>query len=88
VVAGDSGGAPDAVRDGETGFVVNGRAPEQLVDRLATLLEDRALAARMGAAGRRWVETEWRWDIQTDRLRALLGGPAEPSWKGGPAEPS
>ena len=90
VVAGNSGGAPDAVRDGETGFVVNGRAPEQLVDRLATLLEDRALAARMGAAGRRWVETEWRWDIQADRLRALLGGPAEPGQEllGGPAEPS
>jgi phosphatidyl-myo-inositol dimannoside synthase len=76
VVAGDSGGAPDAVRDGETGFVVGGRAPGQLADRLATLLENRTLAARMGAAGRRWVEAEWRWQTQAARLRALLTAPA------------
>lgn len=72
VVAGASGGAPEAVRDGRTGFVVDGRAPGQLADRLAMLLENRALAARMGVAGRRWVENEWRWDTQAARLRAIL----------------
>jgi phosphatidylinositol alpha-1,6-mannosyltransferase len=72
VVAGDSGGAPDAVRDGETGFVVPGRDLEAVADRVATLLEDRALALRFGAAGRAWVEAEWRWDTQADRLRSLL----------------
>lgn len=74
VIAGDSGGAPDAVREGETGFVVDGRDRAQLVDRLARLLTDRDLAARMGAAGRTWVETQWRWDTQATRLRGLLGG--------------
>ena len=74
VVAGDSGGAPDAVREGETGFVVGGRDPAALVDRLAALLADPDLAARMGAAGRAWVESQWRWDTQADRLRALLTG--------------
>ena len=74
VVAGDSGGAPDAVRDGETGFVVGGRDRAALVDRVATLLADRDLARRMGAAGRAWVESEWRWDTQAGRLRALLAG--------------
>jgi phosphatidylinositol alpha-1,6-mannosyltransferase len=78
VVAGDSGGAPDAVREGETGFVVGGRDPAALTDRLARLLTDRELAARMGAAGRAWVESAWRWDTQADRLRALLSGRVTP----------
>lgn len=73
VVAGDSGGAPDAVLDGETGFVVPGRDRDALVDRLVQLLTDSALAKRLGAAGRDWVETEWRWDTQAARLAALLG---------------
>jgi phosphatidylinositol alpha-1,6-mannosyltransferase len=74
VVAGDSGGAPDAVLDGETGFVVPGRDRDALVDRLTLLLTDSALAKRLGAAGREWVETEWRWETQADRLAALLAG--------------
>ncbi len=74
VVAGDSGGAPDAVRDGETGFVVPGRDVAVLADRLATLLADRDLASRMGAAGRAWVETDWQWDTIAARMRTLLTG--------------
>lgn len=78
VVAGDSGGAPDAVRDGQSGYVVGGRDPQALVDRLAQLLTDRDLAVRMGAAGRGWVEEQWRWDTQAARLRTLLSdGPVE-----------
>lgn len=72
VVAGDSGGAPDAVRDGETGFVVRGRDVAQLVDRVATLLADRDLARQFGATGRAWVEREWRWETQATRMADLL----------------
>ncbi|MEV0326318.1 glycosyltransferase family 4 protein [Micromonospora echinospora] len=74
VVAGDSGGAPDAVREGETGYVVRGRDTAQLADRVATLLADRDLARQFGAAGRAWVEREWRWETQAQRLAALLAG--------------
>ncbi|GAB1645941.1 glycosyltransferase family 4 protein [Krasilnikovia sp. MM14-A1259] len=74
VVGGDSGGAPDAVRDGETGFVVGGRDLDVLVGRLVELLSDPARARAMGAAGRAWVEQEWRWERQADRMRALLDG--------------
>ncbi|HEX6967668.1 MAG TPA: glycosyltransferase family 4 protein [Micromonosporaceae bacterium] len=74
VVAGDSGGAPDAVRDGETGYVVDGRSLEQIADRVATLLGDRELARRMGAAGRVWVEREWRWEAQARLMTELLAG--------------
>ncbi|GGO16403.1 glycosyltransferase family 4 protein [Micromonospora parathelypteridis] len=74
VVAGDSGGAPDAVREGETGYVVRGRDLAQLTDRVARLLADRDLARQLGAAGRAWVEREWRWEAQAERMAALLAG--------------
>lgn len=76
VVAGDSGGAPDAVREGETGYVVNGRDITALADRVATLLADKELARAMGKAGRAWVEREWRWSTQAARLATLLDGEA------------
>jgi phosphatidyl-myo-inositol dimannoside synthase len=74
VVAGDSGGAPDAVIDGETGYVVGGRDLPTLTKRLVELLTDRDLAARMGAAGRAWVDDKWRWDHQAARMTELLAG--------------
>ncbi|NJQ14794.1 glycosyltransferase family 4 protein [Streptomyces bohaiensis] len=75
VVGGDSGGAPDAVLDGETGWVVRGGAPtaaEETAERLVTLLGDPELRRRMGERGRAWVEEKWRWDLIAERLRALL----------------
>ncbi|MFJ3923776.1 glycosyltransferase family 4 protein [Streptomyces sp. NPDC090022] len=72
VVAGDSGGAPDAVLDGETGWVVRGDVAEDSADRIITLLKDPALRARMGERGRAWVEEKWRWDLLAERLRELL----------------
>ncbi len=53
-VAGDSGGAAEAVVEGETGYVVaDPTDPEAVADRLARLLDDPARRARMGAAARR-----------------------------------
>ncbi|MBT2209668.1 glycosyltransferase family 4 protein [Actinomadura sp. NEAU-AAG7] len=73
VVAGDSGGAPDAVVDGETGVVVPGRSVARVADAVAALLADPARARAMGERGRAWVEREWRWEVQAARLGALLG---------------
>ncbi|WAL95036.1 glycosyltransferase family 4 protein [Streptomyces sp. Je 1-369] len=72
VVAGDSGGAPDAVRDGETGWVVRGAAPEEAADRIVALLGDAELRSRMGEQGRAWVEERWRWDTLAENLKSLL----------------
>jgi phosphatidylinositol alpha-1,6-mannosyltransferase len=72
VVAGDSGGAPDAVLDGETGYVVPGRSLSAVANRLSTLLLDPVLAKRMGKRGRQWIEERWCWDDAIARLRALL----------------
>ncbi|MFC9051126.1 glycosyltransferase family 4 protein [Streptomyces anthocyanicus] len=74
VVAGDSGGAPDAVLDGETGWVVRGEDPNESADRITTLLADPELRRRMGERGRAWVEEKWRWDLLAEHLRTLLQG--------------
>lgn len=72
VVAGDSGGAPDAVLDGETGWVVRGGEPGEAAERIVALLDDAELRRRMGERGRKWVEDAWRWDLLAERLKALL----------------
>ena len=72
VIAGDSGGAPDAVVDGQTGTVVDGRAESEIVAAAVGLLSDREMARAFGAAGRKWVEQRWQWDAIADRLAVLL----------------
>ncbi|MFC8068269.1 glycosyltransferase family 4 protein [Streptomyces sp. NPDC057293] len=72
VVAGDSGGAPDAVLDGETGWVVRGGSHDDTADRVIALLADPELRHRMGERGRAWVEEKWRWDLLAEHLKALL----------------
>jgi phosphatidylinositol alpha-1,6-mannosyltransferase len=74
VIAGDSGGAPDAVVDGETGFVVPGRSVEAVADRLNSLLADPAAAKAMGKRGMAWVDSEWRWELVAERLAKVLAG--------------
>jgi phosphatidyl-myo-inositol dimannoside synthase len=72
VVAGDSGGAPDAVLEGVTGYVVDGRQVAAVADRVGELLADEAKRKAMGDAGREWVAREWRWPTLAARLRELL----------------
>lgn len=75
VVAGRSGGSPDAVLDGVTGHVVDGTSVAAVAAAVGGLLADPVAARAMGAAGRDWVEREWRWDVLAARLRGLLAGP-------------
>ncbi|GAB3672887.1 glycosyltransferase family 4 protein [Actinocorallia lasiicapitis] len=74
VVAGDSGGAPDAVLPDETGLVVPGGSADATAAAVAGFLADPARARALGAAGRAWVEREWTWERQAARLDALLTG--------------
>ncbi|ETK36260.1 glycosyltransferase family 4 protein [Microbispora sp. ATCC PTA-5024] len=76
VVAGSSGGAPDAVRPGETGLVVDGASRDDVAAALAGLLADPARARAMGERGRAWIEEEWRWDRVAARFAGLLSSPA------------
>jgi phosphatidylinositol alpha-1,6-mannosyltransferase len=76
VVAGNSGGAPEAVLDGVTGNVVAGRDLPAIARSVADLLADPTMASEMGEAGRRWVSKNWRWTDMAARLTDLLSGKA------------
>lgn len=72
VIAGDCGGAPDAVQPGRTGAVVDGRDVGAVAAAVAGLLLDPVGAAAMGRGGRVWVGQEWTWERQVRRLSELL----------------
>jgi phosphatidylinositol alpha-1,6-mannosyltransferase len=72
VVAGRSGGAPETVRDGETGLVVDGTDVAAIAAAVGDLLSDPPRAAAMGAAGRAWVLDQWQWPTRAARLAELL----------------
>lgn len=72
VVAGNSGGAPETVRDQRTGLVVDGWDVGGIAASVGDLLADPERAARMGAAGRQWVVDNWQWRTQAARLADLL----------------
>jgi len=72
VLAGASGGAPDAVLEGETGRVVDGTNVSAIAQTLVELLGDPALLHRMGTRGREWAVQEWSWQIWGERFIDLL----------------
>ncbi len=72
VIGGDSGGAPDAILDGETGYVVPGGDVAATASRVTELLKDPAKARAMGEKGLAWVDREWRWDLAAARLMSIL----------------
>jgi len=65
-------GCEDAVVDGETGLLVPVKQVEPLVDRIVELLDDGALRARMGQAGRRRVEEHFEFEACTRQIVTLL----------------
>lgn len=70
VVGGRSGGVPDAVRDGETGVLVEPEPPAAVAAAVNRLLGDESLRRRLGAAGRRAVETFYNWErVSRDLMR-------------------
>ena len=72
VLAGDSGGAPDALVQNETGLVVNGTDDQQIATAAIKLLTDIELSKKMGLAGRQWIIDNWRWEIWSKDFEKLL----------------
>jgi phosphatidylinositol alpha-1,6-mannosyltransferase len=73
-VAGDSGGAAEAVVDGETGYVISDPEDVQAVaDAFARLLDDDAGRLAMGERSRQRVLDEFTYDVLSERLGATLG---------------
>ena len=72
VLAGDSGGAPDAVMPNETGLVVNGTDNKQVATAAIELLTKIDLSQKMGATGRQWIVDNWRWEIWSKEFEKVL----------------
>jgi phosphatidyl-myo-inositol dimannoside synthase len=83
VVIGNSGGAPETVVDGRTGFVVQPRNPAAIAERLTVLLRDPDRAAAMGGAGRTYVAEHFAASAACRQLRAALRVDSRPiRWAG------
>jgi phosphatidylinositol alpha-1,6-mannosyltransferase len=72
VVAGVSGGSVDAVLDGETGRLIDGRSTAQIAAVISRLLSDPVAAAELGRHGRDWVTSHWTWESTVRDFRALF----------------
>jgi phosphatidylinositol alpha-1,6-mannosyltransferase len=72
VVGGLSGGAPDAVLEGETGYSVDGLNPADVAEAIVSLLADPEKAKAMGRRGRQWIIDEWEWRHWSTRFNALF----------------
>jgi len=72
VVAGKSGGAPDAVLEGVTGLCVDGTDVNEITQAVVEICTDAKRASNMGAAGRNWIVDQWRWEIWSKEFNSLL----------------
>jgi phosphatidylinositol alpha-1,6-mannosyltransferase len=72
VIAGSSGGAPDAVVDGKSGEVVNGTDITAIAKTVIKFLRDPEGSRQMGQFGRNWVVEKWRWEIWSQAFERLL----------------
>lgn len=61
VLGGNSGGTPDAIRHGETGYLVDPNNVDEIAGRIRELLQDPVLRRRMGERGREWA-AQFTWE--------------------------
>ena len=73
VIVGHSGGAPETVRDADTGFLVPSDDHQLLAERLSLLLDNPSLAQQMGSRGRHYVSAHFSLDSARATLREALG---------------
>jgi glycosyltransferase involved in cell wall biosynthesis len=71
VVAARSGGVPELVSHGETGFLFDPGNEEQAITYLDTLVKDRKMAAWMGGKGREKVASEFSWDLHVRQMSRI-----------------
>ena len=72
VIAGKSGGAPDAVIEGITGVAVDGTSTTEISRAVIEMFDHPEKSKAMGEAGRKWIYDEWRWEIWAEKFNALF----------------
>ena len=74
VIAGNSGGAPDAVLENKTGIVVDGTNVKEISKACISLLSNPSLAKQYGSAGRIWAVENWNWNYWGKKFKEVLEG--------------
>ena len=72
VIAGRSGGVPDAVQDEVTGLLVNPIDSDAVAAAIVRFLREPWVANVMGENGRKWVETEMNWTRSADEFEQAM----------------
>lgn len=72
VIVGRSGGAPETVIDGETGYIVDGTRVEDITRRIVELIRESDKASAMGERGRKWMHEKWTWEKLAQPLLEIL----------------
>jgi phosphatidylinositol alpha-1,6-mannosyltransferase len=72
VIAGRSGGVPEAVADGKTGILVDPENINEISEAVIKILTDENLAKKMGEQGKEGVEKEFKWEEQVEKLEKIL----------------
>ena len=78
VIGGRSGGVAEAVRDGETGFLVDPERPGEIAEKALYLLSHPKEAEEMGERGLQWVRETFDWERYTGEAFRLLTGEVLP----------
>lgn len=71
-VAGDTGGAPEAVLDGVTGLIVNPESAKEIANAIIKLLKDDALRTQMGEAAKNRAMKEFVFEKQMEKMKHLI----------------
>lgn len=74
VIAGNSGGAVDAVLENVTGHLVDGTSSDQIADAICKMLANPGNTRAMGQAGREWVIQNWQMSNWSEKFNKVLLG--------------
>lgn len=71
VIAGNSGGIPDAVKDGETGYLVDPINVEEIIQKIGVVFNDEELMQSMGKLGHKWAVENCLWKHRVITLNKM-----------------
>lgn len=72
VIGGNSGGIPDAIKDGLTGFLVNPEDPVDIATKIKKLIDNPRLARKLGEQGRKRVHDEFTWERAASIIERVM----------------
>lgn len=74
VIGGRSGGVLEAIREGETGFLVDPDSTAGIAEKITFMLSEPEMARKMGEKGRLWVKESFNWEGYVKESYKLLCG--------------